>query len=169
MNPLLLVEAPERHEIIAGFAHEREVLRIDAVVGRCDVAETGVAVGVADRAVETALRGRIVRSEDERRRESVNRRQQRRRLRRQRIRQRFPVEAVVNQVELARAFEQGGVVEGGGDFAVAVRIFAQTDGNDAETRRPRVREFPLAAKSVTSRPRATIPSARLLATCSQGP
>ena len=130
MRPFLGMETAEKAEIVACLVAERKLRRIDAVIRRGEIVEPRIAVGIGDRTVEAAARTGIVRRENLRRREAVNRRQQRRRVGGQGVGQRFPVEIVVQQVELAGAFEERGDMQRGEDLAVERGVFVEPDGDD---------------------------------------
>ena len=67
VRAFLGMEAREEEQIVAGPIDERERVGIDAIVGSGEIVEARVAIGVADRAVKTPRRTRIVRREDRRR------------------------------------------------------------------------------------------------------
>ncbi len=60
----------------------------------------------------------------------MNRRDQRRRVRGQRVRERLPIQVIVNQIELARARKELRDMQRGEDLAVERRVFIQSNRND---------------------------------------
>ena len=161
MRPFLGMEAAEKDEIVARPVDEGELAPDRCRCTPCPrYARPGIAIGVADRAEEAALRAGVVRGENLRRREAVNRREQRRRVGRERVRHRLPVEVVVDQIELARARAKSApMCSAREDVTVERGIFVEADGDD-RGELSRERELPV-ANSVTSSPRACMPSAML--------
>ncbi len=116
-RPLVGVDASEEQQVAARGGVQRERICVDAVVDGRGVAERGMAVGVADGDIRAVLVVPLVDRDDLRRREPVDCGHHRR-LDQPAVGQREEVEAVVDDIELAGAFESSGDVRALGDFGV---------------------------------------------------
>mgnify|MGYP003694576315 CR=1 FL=1 len=109
-RPLVRVDAAEEEQVFAAVRVEGKVLQPDTVVDRRRIAQVRVAIGVADRDIMDAILVRLEGGQDALRGKAVDRRHDRC-LHQPREGERHEIRLIVNEVELARAFEDVGDVE----------------------------------------------------------